>query len=298
MMQKFIFGALGVSACNIILFFIMYSTYNLSIILTAFACIAVTVISAIFLFRWVMKPVLDLQNKMEEATEENKKVETMRSEFVANVTHELKTPLTSISGFIETLQAGAAEDVEVRTKFIDIIAVETARLERLIEDLLILSDIENKREQVTEHINIKQALERTIEAIRPIAENRHIQIVANLTETHYIDGSEDWFSQMMVNLIENAIKYSDDGSKIYIESKDLGNKLQVSIRDEGIGISPEHFERLFERFYRVDKSRSKKEGGTGLGLSIVKHIAVLFNAELKVESELGKGSEFFVIFHK
>ena len=298
MKQKFVAGVTGITVLNLILFCILYSAAGLGPVVCCAICAALTVFVSFIAFQHLLKPVLDLQKKLEETGEENKKAENIRREFVANVTHELKTPLTSISGFIETLQDGAAEDPEIRTKFLDIIAIETARLKRLIEDLLVLSDIENKREVKADHISVRQALERTIEAIRPIADNRHIQIIEELPQGHYIDGSEDRFSQMMVNLIENAIKYSGDGGHVYIASRDLGDKLEVSVRDEGIGIAEEHFDRLFERFYRVDKSRSKKEGGTGLGLSIVEHIAFLLNAELRVESELGKGSVFYVIFPK
>lgn len=244
----------------------------------------------------IIKPYSEKIKELEAAAEENKETELLRREFVANVTHELKTPLTSISGFIETLQAGAAEDPEIRHKFIDIIAIETARLKRLIEDLLVLSDIENRRDSDGYEFDVKTAVENTVEALKPISEAKNVDVILNLEEDLSINGSIDRFRQMMVNLIENAVKYSDEGGRIWVTAiKDQG-KITVSVRDEGIGIAPEHHERLFERFYRVDKSRSKKAGGTGLGLSIVKHIAVLFGASLKVESEVGKGTEFFVIF--
>lgn len=246
-----------------------------------------------------VKPVSKAQKELEEAAKESKKAELIRKEFVANVSHELKTPLTSISGFIETLQQGAAEDPEIRTKFIDIIAIETSRLKRMIEDLLVLSDIENKKETADiNEFDIRDAVERTLLALEPIAEDKEIKLVTNFDENIHIHGSLDRFCQMMVNLIENAIKYSERGGRIWIEAKNIGQKVQVSVRDEGIGIAEEHLERLFERFYRVDKSRSAKAGGTGLGLSIVKHIAVLFGAELKVESKVGEGTVFFVIFER
>lgn len=245
----------------------------------------------------IIKPYSDKIKELETAADESKKAELLRREFVANVSHELKTPLTSISGFIETLQAGAAEDPEIRHKFIDIIAIETARLKRLIEDLLVLSDIENRRDSEGIQFDIKAAVENTVEALRPISEAKGVDVILNLEDGLFINGSVDRFRQMMVNLIENAIKYSDEGKSIWVTSVKENDKITVSVRDEGIGIAPEHHERLFERFYRVDKSRSKKAGGTGLGLSIVKHIAVLFGASLKVESRVGEGTEFFVIFN-
>ena len=244
----------------------------------------------------IIKPYSDRIRSLEEAAAESKEAELLRREFVANVSHELKTPLTSISGFIETLQAGASEDPEIRHKFIDIIAIETARLKRLIEDLLVLSDIENRRESDGSEFDIKTAIINTVEALRPISHAKNVTVITELEEGLLIAGSVDRFRQMMVNLIENAVKYSDEGGRIWVKAAKDSNKIIVSVRDEGIGIAPEHHERLFERFYRVDKSRSKKAGGTGLGLSIVKHIAVLFGASLKVKSQVGEGTEFFVIF--
>ena len=246
----------------------------------------------------IMKPFFDKIKEMEKAAEESRRAESIRKEFVANVSHELKTPLTSISGFIETLQAGASEEPEIRNKFIDIIAIETSRLKRLIEDLLVLSEIENKKETEERVFDVKDAVDSTILTLEPLAEDKHIDMTVQADEGVYIKGSVDRFRQMLVNLTENAIKYSDEGGHVWVGVEDDGQHVTVSVKDEGIGIAPEHHDRLFERFYRVDKSRSKKVGGTGLGLSIVKHIAALFGAELKVESEVGKGSTFFVIFDK
>ena len=244
----------------------------------------------------IVRPYTQKMEELEKAAEESQKSELIRREFVANVSHELKTPLTSISGFIETLQDGAAEDPEIRTKFIDIIAIETARLKRLIEDLLVLSDIESRRDSDQQEFDVKTAIMNTVEALRPIADDKQITILMDLDEGCSIRGSVDRFRQMMVNLIENAIKYSDKDSRIWVNAKDKDGQLTISVRDEGIGIAPEHHDRLFERFYRVDKSRSKKAGGTGLGLSIVKHIAVLLGAKLSVESQVGEGTTFYVIF--
>ncbi|MDO4545753.1 MAG: ATP-binding protein [Bacillota bacterium] len=249
-------------------------------------------------YYYIVKPYCREMREMKDAAEESKKAEQIRREFVANVSHELKTPLTSISGFIETLQDGAAEDPEIRTKFIDIIAIETSRLKRLIEDLLVLSDIENKKDSEFLEFDMRKAIESTVEALKPIADDKDIRIVLKFDENINIKGSADRFRQMMVNLIENAIKYSDAGSSIWVSAFDEEGKTVVSVKDEGIGIAPEHHERLFERFYRVDKSRSKKAGGTGLGLSIVKHIAVLFGATLRVESRIGAGTTFFITFDR
>lgn len=264
--------------------------------LMAFVCLAVTGTGVALLYYWLLEPVLEMKNKLRKISEENQRIENLRKEFVANVTHELNTPLTSISGFVETLQDGAAEDPEIRSKFIDIIAIESSRLKRLIEDLLVLSEIENKKEAAPEKIDVKRSITDTVEIIRPIAQSRRVDLIMQIEGPLYIKGSGDRFRQMMVNLIENAIKYSNEGGRVWIKGRKESGRIVISVKDEGIGIAEENLDRLFERFYRVDKSRSRKVGGTGLGLSIVKHIAALFGADLKVESEIGKGSEFFVIF--
>ena len=136
-----------------------------------------------------------------------------------------------------------------------------------------------------------------MEVLKPIAEEKDIRILLELDHDLHLSGSVDRFRQMMLNLIENAIKYSYRGQRIWVRALKKGSDIEVSVKDEGIGIAPEHHQRLFERFYRVDKSRSKKVGGTGLGLSIVKHIAVLFGASLRVESQVDQGATFYVTFH-
>ena len=147
-----------------------------------------------------------------------------------------------------------------------------------------------------ETINIKYSVEKTVDLVLPIAERRGISLLVDIDETLTVEGNEDRFIQMMMNLIENAIKYSNEKGRVWIDGHRESGHIVVSVRDEGIGIDKQHQERLFERFYRVDKSRSRKVGGTGLGLSIVKHIAALFDAELKLVSEPGKGSTFQLIF--
>ncbi|MEL7659079.1 MAG: ATP-binding protein, partial [Bacillota bacterium] len=219
----------------------------------------------------LMKPIGQMEKQLQKTMEENKKAEQIRKDFVANVTHELKTPLTSISGFVETLQDGAAENPEVRSKFLDIIAIEAARLKRLIEDILIISDIENKRETNTNSdINVRESIEEILASMKPIIEAKKIKVITYYAYEIYIGGNPDRFKQLMVNLIENAVKYSYDGGTVTITAKRKEGKVSISVNDEGIGISEENLSRIFERFYRVDKSRSQKVGGTGLGLAIVK----------------------------
>ena len=297
MKTKFILFSIVIASVNYLIFLLAgyfgHPFYGLLISGMA------SLLLAILLYRWIIRPIEDLKSQLEQADEENARSEKIRSEFVANVSHELKTPLTSIQGFLETLQEGAAENPEVRNKFLDIMAIETARLKRLIEDLLILSDIENRRNvSMEQQIQIQQSLQEIISSIMPIAQARGIDVVLEVNPSLKIKGSEDRFKQMMLNLIENAIKYSRDGGVVRVSGELLSETEQIliQVRDQGIGISPEHIDRLFERFYRVDKSRSSKAGGTGLGLSIVKHIANLFEAELKVESQMNEGSAFSVLF--
>ncbi|MDD3168300.1 MAG: ATP-binding protein [Eubacteriales bacterium] len=266
-------------------------------LISALVGIAAAAVIAVAYTATLMKPINEMQKQLKKTMEENKKAEKIRKDFVANVTHELKTPLTSISGFVETLQDGAAEDPEVRTKFLDIIAIEAARLKRLIEDILIISDIENKREFNTDSdINVRESIEEILASMVPIMEARQVKVLTYYAYEIYIGGNPDRFKQLMVNLIENAVKYSHDGGTVTIRAERKEGKVSISVKDEGIGIPEESLPRIFERFYRVDKSRSQKAGGTGLGLAIVKHIAALFEAEVKVESEPGKGSTFTVIF--
>lgn len=222
-----------------------------------------------------------------------RRLENMRSQFVANVSHELKTPLTSIKGFAETLRY--VEDVKTREKFLGIIDDEAERLTRLISDILTLSDIEQNREvKVKEIINVNSAIKDVYNLMKNTADTKGIGVELTIKNSPKICGDKDRFKQMLINLIDNAIKYSESGDKVYIGSEIKEEKCIVWIQDTGSGISEEHIPRLFERFYRVDKARSRARGGTGLGLAIVKHIVLSFEGEIYVESELGHGTKFIV----
>lgn len=317
MRNKFLTVVIGVSSVDLLVLFFTYRviTYYMEkkaltseayelivrngLLVFAILFVVITVVAGFIVYRSIVIPDIVKQEELKKVAEESRNAELIRKEFVANVSHELKTPLTSISGFIETLQQGAAEDPEIRTRFIDIIAIETSRLKRLIGDLLVLSDIENKKTAISETaFDVKTEIERTVETLELIAEQKNVNIITEVENDLTIFGSADRFNQMMMNLIENAVKYSESEGNVWVRSKLVQNKIQISVEDEGIGIAEEHLDRLFERFYRVDKSRSTKVGGTGLGLSIVKHIAALFNAELKVESQVGKGTTFYVTFER
>ena len=222
-----------------------------------------------------------------------KRLENIRSQFVANVSHELKTPLTSIKGFAETLKY--VEDSNTRNKFLDIIDKEAERLTSLINDILILSNIENNIKMKNEEFNPCETIEEATN-IFINRSNKDVNINFEFNDKTNLIGDKDKFYQMLLNLIENAIKYSNE--KISINIKTYGNKnyFYLEIEDNGIGIPKEDLPRIFERFYRVDKSRAK--GGTGLGLAIVKHIVKMFNGEIYVKSELNTGTTFKIKIRK
>ena len=220
-----------------------------------------------------------------------KRVELMRSQFVANVSHELKTPLTSIKGFAETLRI--VDDSATREKFLDIIDKEAERLTRLINDILVLSNIESNLVADVEEFRPGIVIEETLNIVRKTARNRNVSVEFEDNSSECILGDRDKFYQLVLNLIENAVKYSKEKEGyLKISSHNDGGYYHLKIQDNGIGIPDEDISRIFERFYRVDKSR--KKGGTGLGLAIVKHIVKIFNGEINVKSKLGEGTTFEV----
>jgi two-component system phosphate regulon sensor histidine kinase PhoR len=232
-----------------------------------------------------------------EDVSEIRKLEQIRTEFVSNVTHELKTPLTSIMGFVETLKQGAIEDPEVSKKFLDIIDIEAERLYMLIEDVLELSEIESNHSAADmqfDSCDIDDVISEVIDVVNGPALKKSIMIHTDIEEGLKVKADKHRVKQLFINLVDNAIKYSDDNGEIFINAFTRNNKVIIKVRDTGIGIAEEHLPRIFERFYRVDKSRTRNTGGTGLGLSIVKHIVQLYNGDLSVNSELGKGTEFTI----
>ncbi len=226
-----------------------------------------------------------------------RRLEKVRRDFVANVSHELKTPITSIKGFVETLQDGAINEPDDATRFLDIIAQQAERLNNIIEDLLLLSRVEQDRESadnVLEHAPINSVIRTAVQLCLLSANAKNISIIN--TDSQPIEGliSPSLLEQGIVNLINNAIKYSEPGSSVRLSLESNENEIIIHVRDEGCGIASEHLPRLFERFYRVDKDRSRRQGGTGLGLAIVKHIAQLHKGYVRVESKLGVGSCFSI----
>jgi len=225
---------------------------------------------------------------------ELRRLEKVRQDFVANVSHELRTPLTSIKGYAETLLEGALQDKDNAKDFIEIIYRDSDRLAKLIDDLLDLSKIESgKLKMDFLPIDILEIISRTIKVLDAQAKRKFISISLNVTgELPKILVDETRISQVLLNLLDNAIKYTPNGGKISISAFTKDGFVQVDISDTGIGISEKDIPRIFERFYRVDKARSRELGGTGLGLSIVKHIVQAHGGQVWVESELGQGSTF------
>ncbi len=223
-----------------------------------------------------------------------RKLETLRSDFAANVSHELKTPLTVIRGFTDTLKdtAISRDDAD---RFIDIISIESERLSRLIDDILLLSDIENSSYVPSAVSDLRDGVSEALTLLDEKAKGKQIDMIVNMDKKAVMTAAEkDRVKQMAINLIDNAIKYTPSGGKVTITvSREDGFGI-LRVEDTGIGIPQGNIPRLFERFYRVDKSRSRALGGTGLGLAIVKHIVKLFEGHITVSSEVGKGSVFTV----
>lgn len=225
-----------------------------------------------------------------------KKLENLRREFVANVSHELKTPITSIKGFAETLLDGAKNDEQALDDFLQIISKESNRIETLVFDLLDLSHVEQQSEIETEYISLSDIAELTIKNMQTIAESKDITIVNEVTPDIVIDANNDKVSQVVINLLSNAISYSKESDEVIVRVYKEGNKRILEVEDFGMGISEEDQKHIFERFYRVDKARSRDSGGTGLGLSITKHIMEAHNGRINVISSPNEGSTFRITF--
>ena len=232
-----------------------------------------------------------------------KEAKAMRSDFVANVSHEIRSPLTAISGFIETLQGPAGDDIDKRSKFLSVVEKETQRVTNLVADLLSLSQVEAKEKRsISTMVDPNILLQGAFDAMQPFATAANKQLKLNIHNVlPQLSGNQENLHRVLVNLIENAINYSDDEQTISIEVALTENEndfalpaLKISIVDRGVGIDPNEIPRLTERFYRVDKSRSRNKGGTGLGLAIVKHILVRHKGALTIDSIKGEGSSFNV----
>jgi two-component system phosphate regulon sensor histidine kinase PhoR len=224
-----------------------------------------------------------------------RRLESIRQDFVANVSHELKTPITSIKGFVETLRDGAMNDAEDASRFLAIIARQADRLGAIIEDLLSLSRIEQDANEDALELQLtplRGILAGAMESCRMKAGEKSIEIDLECSEDMNVKANAPLLEQALVNLIDNAIKYSPDGAHVRVSAEQDKGATAISVADDGCGIAEGHVGRLFERFYRVDKARSRQLGGTGLGLAIVKHIALAHGGRVSVESRPNEGSTF------
>ncbi|NBD26859.1 two-component system histidine kinase PnpS [Paenibacillus glycinis] len=238
-----------------------------------------------------------------------RRLERMRSEFVANVSHELKTPVTAVKGFAETLLGGAVDDPETARSFLQIIYDESDRLNRLIGDILELSKIESRRVPLQfSPVELSSFVNKTIELMSAEAVRKQIRVSATVEEGLYVEADEDRLRQIVMNLLANGIAYTTDGGSVSIvvepvhdpnlsldeHGQENYEHIRIHITDTGMGIPKKDLPRIFERFYRVDKARSRSSGGTGLGLSIVKHLVELHKGTITVESRVGVGSTFTI----
>ena len=223
-----------------------------------------------------------------------KSLEKMRQDFVANVSHELRTPLTTIKGYAETLLDGALKE-KVAFQFVQVINRHADRLTKIVEDLLMLSKIESREFILkSERLSISELIDSAMDAIKEEADKKDVAISrSEPAPSFFISGDRKSLEHVLINLLDNAIKYGREGGNIQILiDKNTNGEIQVCVQDDGIGIPKEDLSRIFERFYRVDKGRSKELGGTGLGLSIVKHIVQAHGGQVWAESQMGKGSTF------
>lgn len=237
------------------------------------------------------------QNQLKRDKDELVKTEQIRQEFTSNVSHEMKTPLHAISGYAELIKSGLAAEVDIKpfaTKIYD----ESVRMSQLVEDVIDLSKLDTGApEQERESTDLYRIAENAVESLENFAKSNGVELHLQ-GKTVMIDCVPELLHSIVYNLCDNAIKYNREGGRVDVKLENLQKSVILSVKDTGIGISDDHIDRIFERFYRVDKSHSKEVGGTGLGLSIVKHAAAIHNAEIKVDSRMGEGTEIKVVFPK
>lgn len=243
-----------------------------------------------------IKPFLDKIHSQHKAL---KKSANMRQDFTANVSHELKTPLASISGYAELIENGMAKEEDVR-RFAGEIHKSSIRLLSLINDIIELSELDvMDSEMATTTVSLTEEAENCVEMLQMNAKKHGVDIVIHKNqERGIIEANRDMIQEIIYNLCDNAIRYNQDGGHVIVSVFRKEDKIVLQVQDDGIGIPKKEQERIFERFYRVDKARSKKTGGTGLGLAIVKHIAEQHEAEIEIDSVVGKGTSISILFQK
>jgi len=222
-----------------------------------------------------------------------KQLERTREEFVANVSHELRTPLSHIKGYVETLLGGAKDDPQVSVRFLQTIERNAERLKLLIEDLLTISELESGRVTLNlQSVNLHNAVEKVLEDFRTRAEVKSVRMTNDVPQLT-VRADAGRLDQVLANLVDNAIKYGRNGGEVILGAQATNGVVEIHVQDDGPGLAAEALERVFERFYRVDKARSREQGGTGLGLSIVKHIVQNHGGKVWAKGEPGRGATFF-----
>ena len=244
----------------------------------------------------VYKELSPFVNTIRKQHEDIMKNAKMRQEFTANVSHELKTPLTAISGYAELIEHGMVDSKDI-SRFAGEIHRSATRLLLMINDIIRLSelDVMETASLDFDRVPLYQLAENCVSMLEVSAKKHQVTLEIKGAPC-YIAGNKEMVEETLYNLCDNAIRYNNAGGSVIVKAEPLGDKVRLCVEDTGIGISKEHQERIFERFYRVDKSRSKATGGTGLGLAIVKHIVAQHNAELSLESEKGKGTKITILF--
>ena len=247
------------------------------------------------------RAINELVEKLKTDIAEVKKLQKVRTEFLANVSHELRTPIFAIQGFIETLLNGAIDDSAVNRSFLKKTKAHAERLNTLLEDLINISQIESGEMKMSfRYFNVKEFLEAVVKDFQEMGHQKNISVAGTHATANDIEvlGDRDRLRQALNNLIDNAIKYSPPGGHVVVSADETDGSVRISVTDTGVGIAAEHQGRIFERFYRVDKDRSREVGGTGLGLAIVKHIIEAHGSLIEVRSEAGKGSTFSFLLKK
>ncbi|MCA1665454.1 MAG: HAMP domain-containing protein, partial [Myxococcales bacterium] len=225
---------------------------------------------------------------------EPRRLEKLRREFVANASHELRTPVAAIVGVAETLAAGAADDPEARSSFLEILMRHAQRLSRLTADLLDIARLEAGYKPRVEIVEVASAVDAVVGTLQVKANPKEITLDKKLPPSLSVSAERAAVEQMLSNLVDNAIKYTPAGGRVTVRAEARGGRVRILVEDSGPGIPREHHARLFERFYRVDDARSRDLGGTGLGLAIVKHLALANGGDISVESDVGSGSRFII----
>jgi two-component system phosphate regulon sensor histidine kinase PhoR len=221
------------------------------------------------------------------------RLEQVRKDFVANVSHELRTPLAGVIGYAETLLDGALADQANNRKFVEIIRSNAVRLNNIAADLLVLSDLESGSDPEPDVISVQGVLDAAVVTVQAEARERNVALICEGIENVFVSGSRLRLEQAILNLLANAIKFNRPGGEVRVSATvNGGHQVAIVIADTGVGIPSQDLPRIFERFYRIDKARSRQVGGTGLGLSIVKHVVERMNGAIEVESQLGRGSVF------